>query len=120
MVQRGEHGGFALKAGQPFRIIHEVCGKDFDGYLARELGVVLLIYFAHPARANLRDDFVRSEFRASSEHHLFSFAGQFRTRGCRSPRLMSDFVPPPDRLEWNFSADACKPLQFIFGARRIR
>jgi hypothetical protein len=25
-------------------------------------------------------------------------------------------VPPLDRLEWNFFADACQPLQFILGA----
>ena len=29
---------------------------------------------------------------------------------------MSDFVRPLDRPEWNFFAEACKPLQFILGA----
>jgi len=29
---------------------------------------------------------------------------------------MSDFVRPLERPEWNFFAEACKPLQFILGA----
>src|ERR1035437_2623293 len=37
-------------------------------------------------------------------------------RCCRSPRLISDFVRPLERPEWNFFAEACKPLQFILGA----
>jgi hypothetical protein len=32
--------------------------KDLDGYIAPELGVVRLIHLTHPARANLREDFV--------------------------------------------------------------
>ena len=28
---------------------------------------------------------------------------------------MSDFVPPLERPEWNFFAEACKPLQYVLG-----
>ena len=58
ITQRCQHARFALKAGQSFRIIHEVCRKDFDGHVASELGVAGAINLAHPARANLGDDFV--------------------------------------------------------------
>ena len=60
MIQRCQHFRFALKTGEPFGIVRERFRQNFDGYVAPELGVVRLIHFAHAARANLRDDFVRS------------------------------------------------------------
>src|ERR1700694_5697668 len=77
MIQRCEHPRFALKTGQPFRIIYEVCRKDFDRYVAPERSVVRLIHLAHSSRADLRENFVRSETCAGSERHHFFPTGTF-------------------------------------------
>ena len=42
MIQRRQHVRFALKAGQAFGIMRKRCGKNFDGHVAPELGVVRL------------------------------------------------------------------------------
>jgi hypothetical protein len=77
VVQCCQHPCFPLKTGHALRIIHEVGRKDFDGRVAPELGIVRLIDFSHAARANLRDDFVRAEFCASSDRHHFFTVGTF-------------------------------------------
>src|ERR1700731_1923201 len=77
MVQCSQHSRFALKTGQPIGIVYECRGKDFDGHMAPELGVVRLVHFPHSACANLRDDFIRAETCASSESHHFFPVGTF-------------------------------------------
>ena len=62
MIQRRQHFRFALKTGEPFGIVRERFRQNFDGYVAPELGVVRLIHFAHSARADGAEDFVRAEF----------------------------------------------------------
>jgi hypothetical protein len=37
MVERGEHFGFPLKTGQPFRIAGDVAGEDLERDLALQL-----------------------------------------------------------------------------------
>ena len=58
MIERRGSESLPLKAGQPFGIVRKHFRKDLDGYIAPELGVVRLIHLTHPARANLREDFV--------------------------------------------------------------
>jgi hypothetical protein len=50
MIQRGQQLRFALKPGQPLRIVRKRLRQDFDGQVAPQLDVVRLIHFAHPAR----------------------------------------------------------------------
>ncbi len=60
VVQRGQHAGFALETCEAFRIVHEICGKDFDGHVAPELVVVRAIHFTHSASADRGKNFVWS------------------------------------------------------------
>jgi hypothetical protein len=52
---------FATEAGAPVRIICERRADDHDGHVAVQLGVASPIDLAHPARAQLGHDFVRTE-----------------------------------------------------------
>ncbi len=68
VVQRGQHLGFPLEAGQPVRV-----GGERLGHLKRhvpvELGVAGLPDLAHPAFADLSGDGVGAEGGAGSERH---------------------------------------------------
>src|SRR6266699_3353595 len=77
MIQRSQHLRFTLESGKPFGIVRESFRQDFDGHVAPELGVMRLIHLSHPARANLRDDFVRAETRTIGERHNFFPIGTF-------------------------------------------
>ena len=67
MVQRREDLGFALEAGQPFRIGREGRGKDLDRNAALQPGVASLVDLAHTAGAQRRDHLVRTDAGASGE-----------------------------------------------------
>ena len=69
MVQRSQHLGFALEAGQPFGILRQSGGKNLDGYFAIELLVPRAIHFAHSARADGCKDFVGSQTSPSGKGH---------------------------------------------------
>src|SRR3990172_3155604 len=69
MIERGQHFGFALEAGQSFGIAGKLLGQDLDGYVAAELGVMGLIDVAHATGADVAGDFVGSEFCAGTEHY---------------------------------------------------
>ena len=53
MVQQGEDFGFALKPGEPIRILSEGGRQNLERYIAVELGVSGLIHLAHAAFADL-------------------------------------------------------------------
>ena len=59
MIERGEHPGLALEAGQPLRIAHEERRQDLDRHVAPEPGVVGAVDLAHPAFAEQRPDLIR-------------------------------------------------------------
>ena len=69
MVQRREHFGFSLKPRKPLRIPDERRGQNFQRDVAVELRVASAIDLARPTHTNGRNDFVRSEARASNECH---------------------------------------------------
>src|ERR1700676_2248683 len=79
MIQRSQHFRFALKSGESLGIMRESFRQDLDGHVAPELGVVRLIHFTHPARADWCEDFVRAEMCANREGHFFSPAVQLTT-----------------------------------------
>src|SRR5262249_17923057 len=58
MVQRREHLRFASESREPFRIEGERGGQDLDRDLALQLRVARAVHFAHPTRAERRDDLV--------------------------------------------------------------
>ena len=69
MVERRQGLRFAVKAGEPFRILRERVGQDLDGDLPTEIGVGRALHFAHASHADLGGDFVRTDAGACSECH---------------------------------------------------
>ena len=61
VVQRRQHPGLALEAGEAFRVFGEALGQDLDGHLAAELAVGGAIDDAHAAGAELLFDAVVAE-----------------------------------------------------------
>jgi len=47
----------------------EIRRSSLDGDVASQTGIVGAIHFAHPARANRRDDLIGTEPRASRQGH---------------------------------------------------
>src|SRR5215468_2502147 len=56
MVQRRQYLRFTGEACEAIGICSEGCGQDFDGNVARELGVGGAPHLAHPAFPQLGDD----------------------------------------------------------------
>ena len=69
MIERGQHFGFALEAGQSFGVFSEGVGLDFDRYFAIKLGVAGAIHLTHAARAERREDFVGAKMSPSGKGH---------------------------------------------------
>ena len=94
MVQAGDGFCFAVEALAQFGAVGEMSGKNLDGDDAIEARIAGLVHFAHSARADRGDNFVRAEFCASGEHYLFSFAAQFKTTviGSTSASLTSVLI----------------------------
>src|ERR1700676_2103561 len=61
MVQAGDGLCFTVKTLAQFRAVGEMRGKNFDRHDAIEARIAGFVHFAHAARANLRDDFVRAK-----------------------------------------------------------
>ena len=71
MVQRSQHLGFPLEAGQPVRVGGECLGQYLQRHVAVELRVAGLPDFAHAAFADLGGDGVRAEGGAGLESHPY-------------------------------------------------
>ena len=56
MIERGEHAGFALEAGQPIGVRGEQRRQDLDRDVASELRVARAVDLAHPAGAHQLHD----------------------------------------------------------------
>src|SRR6202030_715632 len=61
MRNRGKRAGFAFESALEFGVAGKMRGQDFDGDAAIEAGVTRTVDFAHAARADGSDDFVRAE-----------------------------------------------------------
>jgi hypothetical protein len=62
MIERGRGLRFLFEAPHPILIGSQISGKNFQGNLAMQPRIFREIHLAHPARANLRPDFVTTEF----------------------------------------------------------
>ena len=58
MVQRRKKLRFALESGETIFVLRELRRKQLDRHFPPELGVFCAIDLAHPALADLVDDFV--------------------------------------------------------------
>jgi hypothetical protein len=61
MIELGDRSGFAVEALAELQVASETLGKNLDGDDAIEASVLGLVDFAHPARAQRGEDFVRAE-----------------------------------------------------------
>ena len=55
--ERGKNPRFALEPSHAVNVTSKGFGKDFDSYVAAELGIAGTVNLTHPARTNLREDF---------------------------------------------------------------
>ena len=69
MVQRGEHLGLALEAGQPLGVGGERLGEHLERHVPVERGVAGLPDFPHAAFADLGGDLVDADAGTWSEGH---------------------------------------------------
>jgi len=58
MVQRGEGLGFALEPRDPLRVLGERLREDLDRDPAIEFPIARAVAFAHPTRAERRENLV--------------------------------------------------------------
>ena len=77
MVQRGQHFGFALEAGQALGIAGDRGRQHLDGDLALEARVDRSIHLAHAAGTERGDDLVRTEPGAGCECHRGQDLGDY-------------------------------------------
>src|SRR5262245_11839017 len=70
VIQRADGACLLLKAAQRIRSTGESLGQNLHCDLAAETCIASAIDFAHPARTERRDDFVRSELVAWRERHV--------------------------------------------------
>ena len=60
---------FSFKSFAQFWVTDMVICKDLDGNDLVETGIAGAVHFAHPARANTREDLVRAETLAREDRH---------------------------------------------------
>ena len=69
VAERGEHLGLALEPREVLGIFGEALRQNLDRHLAAQLRVARAIDLAHAARAERRDDLVRTERGSICEGH---------------------------------------------------
>jgi len=65
MVEAGDGTSFALESFAQLGPVGQMIRQDLDGHGAVEAGVACAIDFAHPSRAQRRENLVRPEFCSS-------------------------------------------------------
>jgi hypothetical protein len=92
MIQRCQQACFALEPRQPVGVAGELRRKNFDGYLAPELGVVSAVDLAHSPRADQRQDLVGTETCACLYRH--ALADDTRTDAAGAERKQKPLGSP--------------------------
>ncbi len=86
MAERRRRARLELEAAQTLRIRREVLGEDLQRDVAFEPGVTRAVDLAHSARAERRDDLVRTEVEAAREHGGIIGAARQPTARARARR----------------------------------
>src|SRR5712691_1663425 len=101
MIQGCQHLRFALETGKPFGIVRKRFGQDFDGYVTAELGISRRVHFAHAARTNCREDFIRAQTLTDLDGHGLSLSWNWQSiTPSTTTRLNSWSLLLPDE-RWN-------------------
>jgi hypothetical protein len=123
VVERGGRAGLVYEAGAAGRIREPIRGEDLDRHLAPESGVGGAVDLAHPARAERRQDLVRTETMAGGQSHHLTQARGRRAR-LDSPGKWSDgsyttpavrgaaVAPPPVRARARRGGVYLEPVGF--------
>src|ERR1019366_1673591 len=80
MVEHPGRSRFLLEPPQRLDIPGEIAREDFDRDVAAEAGILRSVHLAHSARADGREDLVRTEHRARSKHGRESCHGNRLSR----------------------------------------
>jgi hypothetical protein len=72
MIQRGQHFGLALEAGEAPGVGRDRRGQHLDGYLALQVRVGGAVDLAHATHPNLGGDFIGTEASAWSKRHCWA------------------------------------------------
>src|SRR5205085_6908036 len=71
MRKRSHRPSLTFEARQRLRIVGETFGQYLDGHLTVQPGIARPVNFAHSARAERRQDFVRAEPSADGKSHRY-------------------------------------------------
>src|SRR5450759_1767385 len=91
MIERREQLRLPLKARHPFLVLEELFRQDLQRNDPLESRVLRPVNLAHPARAERRKDFVRSEARARGEGH--KSCAQYRSGWRRLSDIIRSWTP---------------------------
>ena len=69
VVQAGDGLRLALEPLLEIGVRGDMLGEDFDGDRAVQAGVARFVHFAHPARAEWREDLIGAELRPGVKRH---------------------------------------------------
>jgi hypothetical protein len=70
VIERGQQTRLTLEPDQPIRVARERGGQDLDRDVAPEPAVAATVHLAHAARAEGRDDVVRTDASTDGKCHL--------------------------------------------------
>ena len=68
MIEHPGRSRLLLEPAQRIGVAGEIARQNFDGDVAAEPDILCSVHLAHPARADGREDLVRTEHRARSKH----------------------------------------------------
>ena len=100
MIERGEHLRLPLEPGDALGVWSAAIRQDLDRDVATELRVARAIDFAHPARAERRDDLVGAKANTSGEGRARRSVVQIAAGGGRSRKLRSEASQRQQRLDF--------------------
>src|SRR6266446_2673969 len=79
MIQRSQDFGFAIEAGESFRIVGHFERKHLYRDVSLKLGIVGAVDLAHTARTKRCEDLVLAEFVPRSKRHIYGLAKFIRS-----------------------------------------
>src|SRR5579863_3070264 len=110
MIKRSEYLRFAVEARHALSVSCEGFGQNFQGYVTPQLGIARAVDFSHSARAEWRENLVRSEPGSGNERHgvatlyakLVNYFCCWRcsSRLQASPALFGSMASPPRSMCW--------------------
>src|SRR5262245_55919530 len=105
MIERCKYLRLSLKSRQPIRIARQMLWQGLDRHLPIEPDILGEIHLPHPALANLRADFVMTDFCAGGECHRLKLLISTTSRDC-VPRTRATCFPSRERSKPKMLSEA--------------